>query len=164
MRRKSWWVLLVLVLAIVGALWAGRGWIWNWLLALRGQRPAPSDAAAHDWPDSPAGAAARRWVEAFSEGEDAMRVCLTEILAPESIAQRGIDERLETYRGLRDRFGSLVLVSIDKSEPNELAATLIASDLARHKFIFTVQSEPPHMLISVGRIERGHGGHSVPHN
>ena len=161
MRRRSWWVAMAIVVAFVAA-WAARGRVWNWLLALHGQPPAPSDAAGDDWPDSPAGVAARRWVEAFSKGEDAMRECLTEILAEDSVAQRGIAERLESYRGLRERFGSLVLVSIDKSAPAEIEATMMASDLARHKFVFTVQNEPPHKLVSVGRIEHRPGGHSMP--
>jgi hypothetical protein len=122
-------------------------------------RPASRDG----WPDTPAAAMARRWVVAFSKGDSAMRVCLAEVMTPEAIAQRGIAERITTYRASRERFGTLVLGSIDKSKPAELEATLIASDLSKHKFVFTVQNKPPYKLVSVGRLEHRGGGHGFGH-
>ncbi|HUD72389.1 MAG TPA: hypothetical protein VMQ62_10545 [Dongiaceae bacterium] len=123
-------------------------------------KPAP--AAKDGWPDTPAGAAARRWVAAFSKGEEAMRACLTEILAPASLATRGLEERMTTYRENREKFGTLTLATIEKSAPDEVEATLLAADLTRHRFVFKVEPDEPHRLVSVGRIETisvpGHGG------
>ncbi len=123
-------------------------------------KPAP--AAKDGWPDTPAGAAARRWVAAFSKGEEAMRGCLKEILAPASLATRGIEERMTTYRENRERFGTLTLASIEKSAPDEVEATLLAADLSKHRFVFKVDPAEPHLLLSVGRLEvqqvPGHGG------
>lgn len=112
------------------------------------------------WPESRPGGIARRWVASFSKGEDAMRACLTETLAPASLESKGIAQRLASYCELRERLGSLTLASVDKSTPGELRATLLASDLTRHQFVFTVQTEPPYKLVSVGRMEHrtGHGG------
>ena len=145
----------------VALLWIG------WAGVATGAPAAPAKKSAKDgWPDTRAGAMARRWVEAFAKGDSAMKACLTENLAPESLEQRGIPERITNYRSLRERFGTLVLASIDKSKPTELEATLMASaDMSKHKFVFTVQSKAPYKLISVGRLEQrpGHGGHGFGH-
>jgi len=135
--------------------------------ALAGTPPAglaaASPASRDGWPDTPAGAAARQWVVAFSKGETAMRQALTELLAPESLATRGLDPRMATYRENRERFGTLVLATVDKSAPAELEVTLLASDLSRHRFVFKTQTAPPHKLLSVGRIEMQPGGHGFSH-
>jgi len=128
--------------------------------------PAPASgstappASRDGWPDTPAGTAARHWVEAFSRGETAMRQALTDLMAPESLATRGIDARMETYRENRERFGALVLATVDRSAPAELEVTLLASDLSRHRFVFKTRTAPPHRLLSVGRIEMQPGGHA----
>lgn len=124
-----------------------------------------SGSAGDGWPDTKAGAMARRWVAAFAKGDSAMKACLTEILAPESLEQRGIPERITNYQSSRERFGTLELVSVDKSQPVELEVTLMASaDMSKHKFVFTVQSKPPYKLISVGRLETRSGhGHGFGH-
>lgn len=116
--------------------------------------------AKDGWPDTPAGAAARRWVTAFSQGEDAMRATIHDLMAPASLAARGIEERMKTYRENRERFGTLTLATIEKSSPDEVEATLLATDLTKHRFVFKVEPAEPHKLISVGRIETrpGHAG------
>jgi hypothetical protein len=121
-----------------------------------------SAAAADGWPDTQAGRIARRWVQAFSEGEPAMRKCLPDILTAESLAHRSLDERIAAYRGLHDRFGTLMLMKVEKSTPGELVVRLAASDLSQHRFTFTVQTEAPFRLLSVAfldRVQVAHGGH-----
>jgi len=134
-------------------------------MAAQPATPQKGGNAGDGWPDTRAGAMARRWVEAFAKGDSAMRACLTETMATESIEQRGIPERIKSYKEVRERFGTLELASINKSKPAELEATLIASaDMSKHKFVFTVQSKPPYKLISVGRLEQRSGhGHGFGH-
>ena len=125
---------------------------------------APAKLGRDGWPDTRAGAMARKWDEAFAKGDSAMRLCLTENLAAESLEEIGMARRLSNYRASRERFGTLVLGSVDKSQPTELRATLIAADLSKHAFVFTVQGKPPYKLISVGRVEHRHsGGHGFGH-
>jgi hypothetical protein len=116
------------------------------------------------WPDTREGALARRWVEAFSKGEKAMRATLPEILTPEGLAKTSMDERMKRYRDSYDRMGALMLLRIEKSEPGELVAILAASDFSETPFTFKVQTAPPYKLISVSRAEvrqgHGHGGFS----
>jgi hypothetical protein len=115
-------------------------------------------AAREGWPDTPAAEKGRGWVEAFSTGEQAMRAFLSNEMAPKSLEGRNVKQRVENYRTLRERYGKLVLGSVEKSTPAELTAKLMASDGSSHTFIFTVQPEPPHKLVSVGIRERSHGG------
>jgi len=120
----------------------------------------PVSAETRDgWPDTRAGALARRWVEAFSKGEKAMRETLPEILTPEGLAKTPMDERMERYRDSHERYGSLMLVKIQKSTHGELVAVLAASDLTQRPFTFKVQTQPPYKLISVSAQEQRHMMH-----
>jgi hypothetical protein len=151
--RKSSWIVSSGVLSLIAAGAIG--------IAFSAGPPAAPAAAGDGWPATPAGAVARRWVEAFSKGDEAMRRCLSETLAPESLAERSLDLRMETYRENHDRFGTLTLATVDSSAPGELKVTLLAADLSKHKFIFKAQTEAPYKLISVARIETqmmSHGG------
>lgn len=128
-------------------------------------KPAPAAkpaAAKGDWPDTKVGALARRWTEAFGKGEPAMRECLAEVMAPEALAKRGLDARMETYRGNLERFGSLMLVSVDSSGANTVKVKLAAADYSTHVFTFEAQPKPPYKLLQVLRTETrrtgGHGG------
>ena len=120
-------------------------------------RPAPS--RTDGWPDTRAGAVARRWVEAFSAGEKAMRAALPDLLAPGAFDRHSMEERIETYRASHERLGTLMLVKILKSAPGEITASLASSDLTERPFTFKVQTEPPYRLISVTALDRvpGHG-------
>ena len=134
------------------------------LAAAAPKPPAPAAprtvaAATDGWPDTRIGGLAREWVQAFSKGEAAMRVCLPRILAPESLAKRGVDARMETYRGLHDRFGALMLASVDSSGVGALKVTLVASDLTSHRFTFVAQPQPPYRLAQVLMTETRSGGH-----
>lgn len=122
--------------------------------------PGSRAAAKGDWPDTKVGALARRWTEAFGKGEAAMRACLAEIMAPEALAKRSLDARMETYRGNLERFGGLMLVAVDSSGANTVKVKLAASDFSTHVFTFEAQAKPPFKLLQVSRIETRHtGGH-----
>jgi len=115
------------------------------------------------WPDTREGQLARRWVEAFSKGEKAMRAALPDLLAKESLAKTGMDERMERYRNLHDKMGSLMLVKVDKSVPGELVALLATSEMEQLPFTFKVQTEAPFKLLTVtiamNQMQgHGHGG------
>jgi hypothetical protein len=117
-------------------------------------------AAKGDWPETRVGALARRWTEAFGKGEPAMRACLAEIMAPEALARRGLDARMDTYRTNLERFGSLMLVAVDSSGANSVKVKLAAADFSTHVFTFEAQAKPPYKLLQVMRTETRHtGGH-----
>lgn len=126
-------------------------------------KPATAAQPATDksgWPDTKVGALARRWTETFGKGEPAMRACLAEIMAPEALAKRGLDARMESYRASLERFGSLMLVSVDSSGTNALKVKLAASDFSTHVFTFEAQPKPPYKLLQVLRTETRHmSGH-----
>ena len=121
--------------------------------------PAGAATTKDGWPDTPAGAMARGWVEAFSTGDSAMKAFNTKNLASESLAKRGVEERVVSYRKLREKYGKLMLGSVVKSERTELTVKLIASDAKTSGWVFTVQKEAPYKLVSVGMLEQhGHFG------
>jgi hypothetical protein len=125
--------------------------------------PTPSDSVMREavregWPATRAGELAHRWVKAFSTGEKAMKQCLADIMAPESLAKTGVAVRVERYRDLHEKYGTLTLVSVEKSDPGQVEATLTASDMTEHHFIFNVQTQAPYKLSSVAMREAGHMG------
>jgi hypothetical protein len=130
-------------------------------LASAAPKPAPATALAKDgWPDSNVGALARRWIIAFSAGEKSMREAIPQLLSAASLAKRDMDSRMETYRTLHDRFGSLILASVDSSGVDELKVTLAASDLKQYHFTFTADPAPPHRLSQVSLSEYRNVGHA----
>lgn len=111
------------------------------------------------WPATHAGALARGWVTAFSSGDSAMKAYLTAHLAPTSLADKSVPQRIERYRDLCQKYGRLELASVVKSAPGKLTVKLMASDATRYEFIFTAQTEAPYKLLSVAIREGGHFGH-----
>ena len=153
MRRLPRLITALLMLALV--------------LPAAAESPSPPKAKVEKksdgWPDTREGDLARRWVEAFSKGEKAMRATLPEILTPEGLAKTSMDERMARYRASYERMGPLMLIRIEKSEPGELVAVLAGSDYSETPFTFKVQTEKPYKLISVTRLEQqmqhhGQGG------
>jgi len=118
---------------------------------------ARSRALRDGWPDTPVGLVASGWVEAFSEGEDAMREFIENNQTEASLAERSMDKRIETYHMLHDRFGSLMFGSIVESNPEELTVAVLAEDASSNRFVFTVEEEPPHKLMMVRVFAQGHG-------
>jgi len=126
-------------------------------------KPTPAPAARESdrdgWPDTRVGALARGWVTAFSSGDSAMKAYLTTHLAPTSLADKSVPQRIERFRDLRGRYGRLELVSVVKSSREKLTVKLMGSDATRYEFVFTAQTEAPYKLLSVAIREGGHFGH-----
>jgi hypothetical protein len=118
---------------------------------------SPARPAA--WPESREGALARGWVEAFSAGEEAMRRYWSENLAASSLAAKGMDERLASFRSLEERLGTLRLVGIvDATIAHELTVKLADAHDSEHEFTFRLEAAEPHKLTGVvARLTERHG-------
>lgn len=125
--------------------------------ASHGHSAAKSAASRDGWPDTKAGARASGWVEAFSTGEDAMRAYLKENMAEQTLAEKGVAKRIESYRKLRERLGALVLGSVEESAPYKITVSLLGEDATVHRFVFAVQDQAPYKLVSVSMFDRAHG-------
>jgi hypothetical protein len=113
------------------------------------------------WPDSPAGHLGRGWLEAFNAGEPAMRRFLAEQLTEASLAERGVDARLVTYRELRQRLGRLALAEVSVDEPKAVTVTFVDGERLHHEFTFVATEEAPHRLAKIeGRVTQRHHGAS----
>jgi hypothetical protein len=110
------------------------------------------------WPATRAGQLAHRWVAAFDAGEKEMKACLADIMAADALTKKPILSRVERYRDLKERFGSLTLVSVDKNEAASIEVTLAAADLSTHHFVFHLEPKPPYKLEQVGMMEGIHAG------
>ncbi len=124
------------------------------------KKPTAALSPAQDgWPDTELGRLASQWTSAFSKGEAAMRQALPRLLSAESLAKRSLDARIESYRSMHDRFGSLMLVSVDSVGVGALKVTLASSDMSPHQFLFLAQPGPPYRLGQITMFDRRSGGH-----
>jgi hypothetical protein len=122
---------------------------------------ARNKALQDGWPDTPVGLMASAWIEAFSSDEETMRSFLDKNLPEQSLKERPMKQRLSSWRQLNARFGNLMLSSVVESSATELTAMILADDGAQYRFIFKVEKQAPHRLLSVGIVQpgHGHGGH-----
>lgn len=151
LRPTATWIAAALLVTLAGA-----------VPAATDEEPAPTKETSQ-WPDSAAGQLGRGWVEAFNQGEPAMRKFLTENLSAASLAERGIDSRLATYRDLRGLLGRVRLVTVVNAEPLRVTVALADGEGQRHEFDFVATGESPQKLASVtGRVVQRHGG-MFPH-
>ena len=142
---------LAVCLVLAAATLAGSG-------ASAAAKDSTKQAAAREgWPDTRTAERARGWVVAFSTGEKAMKEFLANEMAPKSLESRSLNQRVEKYQALREKYGKLSLGSVEKSTPAELTVKLMDSSGALHTFIFTAETEAPYRLVSVSIRERGHG-------
>lgn len=116
-------------------------------------------AIRQGWPDTEAGMLGARWVRAFSRGEKAMKTLLTEILTPESLKKRSMDERLEGYRSMHERFGELQLVKVVKSSSSEVTVQLAGMDMTPREFTFVTVADQPGKLDHISYQDFVHPGH-----
>ena len=121
------------------------------------QAPARAASQKDGWPETRPGAIGRAWVTAFAAGDSAMRQFYIQNLTKESLAQKSIEERLETYRASRERFGKLTFASVEKSSADELTVALLDADLQTVRHVFKVQNAAPWKLVSISRLENRHG-------
>ena len=156
MSKRSVWMTIALGMGIaLFAVWLGGRALMAKFMEMHGMAPRAPQTATSAWPPTDAGTLARGWVDAFNEGEPAMRKFLAANLAPESLAERDLDTRMTTYRGNRERFKTLRLTAVGRSTADVLDATLAAADGTRHEFTFETRARK---LTAVKRREQ-HGGH-----
>lgn len=174
MHRKGWIIMAVVAALLVvvlagGSRMAGLGDVF---LELHGVPPGAGHSSADEavrrsaaeraieagWPDTPVGRVAGGWVEAYGSGEKQMKAFLEKNLTAKSLEEHPMDARLESYRDLYERMGTLMIQEIVESSDDELTVVLLAEDASRHRFIFRVEEEAPHRLVSVGSLQHGHGG------
>lgn len=160
---------LLLIVAFGGSLFGG---LHDWLLEAHGVDPhaathetapastkAQRDRAVEDgWPDTPAGLMASGWVQAYDAGAKKMEAFLGANLSEASLEERSMEVRIESYKALYERMGALMLQDVVESSDVELTVVLLADDASRHRFVFRVEEEVPHRLVSVGILQHGHGG------
>lgn len=128
-------------------------------LATSGEPTLPlASAGTAAWPESREGQLARGWVESFDAGEPAMRKFLAENLAAASLATKGVEERLVTYRALRERLGLLNLAAVVEERPGAIDVSLADAKGTEHEFTFELESDPPRKLraVTAKLVETGH--------
>ena len=177
MRSRGFVVgVVVLAALVVGVVMYG-GRVQRWVLRMHGidpdaaasasaetanaaplpvSRDTTGAAAREGWPDTRPGELGHRWVKAFGEGEKQMKECLADIMSAESLAKKDAHARVERYRDIHEKYGTLTLVSVDKSESDKVEVTLAASDLSQHHFVFATEKAAPFKLLSVSMMEPGH--------
>ena len=159
-KRTSLLLTAGALLALALGVRAGGGLLWNKLLAMHGVAPAADQkVVARSWPQTRAGAMARAWLDAFNSGEVQMRRFLGSNMAERSLKERSIDTRMETFRDLRKRYGTLSVKGITRSDAVQLDALISCGDGTVRTFRFELEDEPPHKLQAIRIFESHRRGH-----
>lgn len=91
-------------------------------------------------PDTPAGRAVARYVEAFNTGdEQKMRAFFLEHVAAQSLARRPVEARLEVYRQMREQMGGLEVHSVTEATDARVATLMRTKRGEWFKFAFTFE-------------------------
>ncbi|HEU4725855.1 MAG TPA: hypothetical protein VFU59_11230, partial [Candidatus Eisenbacteria bacterium] len=95
-------IVVLAQLWIVGALIAG------WAVQAGDNAPR--------YPAGEPGRHAEAWFKAYNEGVEAMRAYVTAHVAPEALARRSVEARLDVYRGMREEHGALTPLRVTASD------------------------------------------------
>ncbi len=126
------------------------------VLVARGQ-----DSTKGAFPSTPAGKRARAYVEAFNAGEKEMREFFLNYSAKENLAQSPIDQKLQRYRQMRERLGTLGLQKVEESGESEFSGLFRGSQGPLVNLEFDFEKSPPYGLLGI-RVEDAGGGERVP--
>lgn len=104
-------------------------------------------------PQTPAAAAARRYLGAFNSGDaERMRAFLQEFAVPNPA--RSLDERVQGYRSMYQEIGFLRPLAVEGSSDTQLTLRARSAMQGELQLIFTVEPQAPHRLVSI-QIEAG---------
>jgi len=108
-------------------------------------------------PDSIVGRRARAYFEAFNGGEEAVRRFLEANVAPQSLADRPVADRLAIYREMREEHGTLTPQRVVEARDDQVQV------IARTKFdrslnlTFLFEPEAPHRFLGLRVMDSGPG-------
>ncbi len=117
--------------------------------------PAPAPTAMR-WPDTPVARHARAWFDAFNDGEAATRALYQEHYSPAALASRPVEQRLDQYREMRTREGTLTPLSIPELNEDGIQVAARAADGHMLTLTFECEPDPPHGIRGI-RIMAGEG-------
>lgn len=118
-----------------------------------GPRVATTAQEGLELPQTPAAAAARRYLAAFNSGDaERVRAFLQEFAVPNPA--RPLDERVQSYRAIYGELGFLTPLHVDASTETQLTLRARSALQGELQLIFTVEPEAPHRLVSL-QIEAG---------
>jgi D-alanyl-D-alanine carboxypeptidase len=129
-------------------------------LACLAAAPAGAPAAAREpaLPSTPAGRLAAGWLAVFNSGDvEAMRAFTARVVTPEDLVRRPMEQRLATYRRMKDDLGTLTIAGILDDDPARLTALATTSAGERVAITFETRAGAPAFLAGIRIEEAGDG-------
>src|SRR5712671_1665738 len=120
--------------------------------APRAAPAAPTAPAAPEFPPNEAGQHAAAYFRAYGKGEAAMKQFLAQHASQAALKRRSIEDRLETYRDMREERGRLTPVRV--SEFTESSVTVVTRAERGGRLLITIlcEADPPHAFVAI-RVE-----------
>lgn len=101
-------------------------------------------------PETEAGRRAAEYVRAFNTGDDArMRAFIEEHVSPEGLKRRGADERLQVYRQMHGRMGTLTPRRVVESKEDALTVLFETQRAGWVEIGFLFEPSAPHKLLGL---------------
>ncbi len=108
---------------------------------------------AASFPDTPAGKRAAAYVTAFNSGDDAvMRRFFEANIAPEGLARRPVEDRLQIYHQMRAEMQTITLQRIVAASDSNIIALATTKSGNWFSFTFMFDSSPERFLLGI-RVE-----------
>jgi len=111
----------------------------------------PAAAAAFEWPATAAGRAARAYFAMMADrSESAIRGFESSYRTPQALTKTPMAERIQRAQSVRERFGSLTPVAVARSSAALAVISTRTADGDTIELEFTMSSEQPDKLESIG--------------
>ncbi|HET9952194.1 MAG TPA: serine hydrolase, partial [Candidatus Eisenbacteria bacterium] len=120
--------------------------------AARSAPAAPATRSAESplrFPADEPGRHAEAWFRAYNAGEDSMRAFVTTHVAPDALARRSVERRLEVYREMREEHGALTPLRVAGGGNASVQVTARAEFGPALSIEFDCEPEPPHGLLGL---------------
>jgi CubicO group peptidase (beta-lactamase class C family) len=130
----------------------------KWIEAILAGKKAASSATASaqssgapTLPETQAGQRVAAYIKAFNSGdEQTMREFFTNHLAPDSLARRSMDERMQVYRQMRGEMGTLELQRVVEAKESAIATLVKTNKGEWFNLGFEFEPQSPHKLLGLG--------------
>ena len=114
------------------------------------QAPTP------DLPRTPAGNHVEAYVKAFNSGEEAMKEFFRDHASKDALNDASVEQRVERYRQMHERLGSLTLEKVLASREDFVSALFHAGNTGQVRIDFEFEKSSPYGLVGI-RVEDSRG-------
>lgn len=114
-------------------------------------KPAPAPKGP-EFPKGEAGVRASAWFEAFNAGDASMKKYIQSHVAPDALAKRSVEDRMEIYHDMKDERGKVTALEVREFTDSSVKVIARGERGGRFQVTFLCEEDSPHRLLGI-RVE-----------